>query len=268
MPFNRTNMPPSTNSKVTVTFTGLMLLKPAADDSCEIGIHRFNTTHLFQVILVVYKPDRPPRLIRLLSGPLTDTFEMSVTPTPTTRFQAFAASEGDFDRSDVSNDPLDYRWSFNMRSVHPNADFNNGAKPVATLNAGVLYTPNLTREGLTLELVRGDTALDEFPRIGADLAAAIELPPRSKMKIKWNELGDPQFLELPRDTDPEGTTYTIALLNDPPISSPVIHDELALFYKVLQEEGGGPIESGDKCRLDVPDSGKTDEIPCLPIILD
>src|ERR1700742_1193886 len=99
MPFSTTAIQPATDAKVTVTFAGLMMLKPANGNSLEIGVHRFSKTHLFQVMLIVNKPSRPPRLIRLMTGPLTSNFEMIVDPVPATGIQVFAPT-ANFDRSD------------------------------------------------------------------------------------------------------------------------------------------------------------------------
>jgi hypothetical protein len=264
MPFTETNTPPVTKPKVTVRFAGLMLLKPGDNNTCEIGIHKFSSTHMFQVMLIVSKPDRPPTLLRLFTGPLTAPFAISASA-PGSGFQAFAATAAPFVRNDPNNHELDYRWALDLTSLHPNADFNDGARPVVTLNAGVLYTPTLTRSGLGLDLVQGNAKKPQH-RVAADLAASIEVPSNNVVRLAWSDLGDPQTLDLPRSLDPEGTTYTISLMNDPPISSPAVHDELALYYKVL-EVNGAPVPDVDRGRLNVKDAQKTDEIPCLPVTL-
>lgn len=271
MSFITTNVEPSTNPSVTVKFAGLMLLKSPTGNTCEVGVHRFSAFHTFQAMLVVNKPDKPLTLIRLISGPLTAPLSIDVLPAPPAGFLAFARDP--FNRADsLTSHQFDYRWAFNARSVHPGADFNNGARPIATLNAGILYASNLTLEDLTPELhpkPPATGAVTSLHRVAADLAVAIDLPAEggSVVMLSWHELGVPQTLELPRDTDPDGTTYTISLMNDPPISDPFFHDELDLYYKVL-EVGGLPIQPSQRFELRIPYPSKTDEIPCLPITLD
>ena len=268
MPFSTTAIQPPTDAKVTVTIAGLFLLKPATGNTLEIGVHRFSRTHLFQVMLIVNKPSRPPRLIRLLSGPLTSNFEMIVDPVPASGVEVFAPTAS-FDRSDSTNNPLDYRWALNLkaRAGHDHVYFNEGATPIVKLNAGVIYTPNVTRSDLNLVLVSA-TEEEPLPAVAADLAAAVELPEGAKLRLKWEELGEEITLDLPRDPpDPEGTTYTVALVNDPAMSNPPAHDELDLYYKVLRS-GGAPIGEETRYRLEVPTPHKTDEIPCLPIVLE
>ena len=265
MPYRTTTTPPSTNAKVTVKFAGLLLLKPGATNGCEIGIHRFSNIHTFQIMLIVNKPQRPSTLIRLLNGPLTRPLAISVIPDPGTGVQAFAPTPEPFVRNNATNDVLDYRWALNLRKLHPTADFNDGARPVALLNAGVIYTPNLTNPGFAPELVQGTTTTPLY-RLAADLAAAIDLTAGSLVALSWFELGDPQTLILPRPSDPPDTTYTISLLNDPPIISPPAHDELALYYKVL-EVNGAPIPNSARSSLNFNYDSNTDEIPCLSVLL-
>lgn len=272
MPFTRTDVAPSTNSKVTVHLAGLLLLRPGASQNCEIGVHRFARTHDFQVTLVVKKPDRPPRLIRLIAGPLTAPLEMNVVPTPAARFRVFAMGGDPFDRSQVVPPgnvlELDYRWSFNPRALyqHDGVNFNYGANPIATLNAGVLYTSTRTRPGLRIVQICGRTETD-LHRIAADLAIAVDLPVGSTFVMGWSDLGDPETLTLPRPGDPDGTTYTISLLNDPPISVETPHDELRLYYRVLERAGMG-IPEENQCRIELREPQKSDEIPCMPVYLE
>jgi hypothetical protein len=270
MPFTPTDVEPATNSKVTVTFAGLLLLRQGPGNSLEIGIHKFSNSHSFEAILIINKPNRPPTLIRIVPGPLFSNFVMEVDPAPATGVQKFVASPDPFDRNHPNNNPLDYRWSFNLRSLpgHDQVDFNDGATPIATLNAGVLYTPNLTRAGLHPILTTGAVQTD-LNRVGADLAASVPLPVGYQMKLNWSVLGENQPLVLPRDTDPPDTTYTISLINDPPalVRGPAGHDELKEYYKVLRI-GNNPVLPALQARLDTARNQLTDEVPCLPVVVE
>ena len=268
MSFTTTRDIPATNAGVTVKFAGLMLLKPNENNGgCDIGIHRLSETHALQVIVVVSKPDRPPSLIRLVTGTLTQPFAINVTPDPGTGVQVFARGADPFDRT-KNNNELDFRWAINMQQLHQDADFNGGARPVATLNAGTLYTSNLTPVELTPELVNGVTRTP-LPRFSADLAAAIDLSNATTVELSWNlDSGERRTLRLPRPNDPPRTTYTVTLLNDPPapITSIFSHDELAHYYEVL-EVNGQPIPGTNQYRISYNGSPTTDEIPCMPVVL-
>ena len=268
MPFTPTDIPPSTSPLVTMEFAGQMLLSPGADNTCNIGVNRWTLTHTFQVMLIVNKPNRPSTLVRLIAGPLTGALTIRLEPAPTHGdFKVFAATPDPFDRFDIHNNELDYRWRINLRERHPGADINDGARPLVTLSTGVLFTPNLTPLWLKPRLTK-DTVTISLNRIAADLAAAIQPPANTGVKLDWSEFGVPQSLTLPRRYDPPYTTYTVSLINEPPMSSVPEHNELDLYYRVLTL-GGVPIPYPDHWRLEYDDHDeKTDEIPCMPVTLE
>lgn len=244
-----------------------MLLKPGAGNSCEIGIHRLSETHSFQAMVIVSKPNRAPSLIRLLTGPLTGPFGINSTA-PGGGVRAFTTTSTPFVASNEDNDELDFRWALNMRDMQDSeVDFNAGAHPVATLNTGILYTSTLTRRELNAELVRGTTRR-RLHRFSADLAAAIDLPDRCWLELSWDEGGEFRELRLPRRVDrhePE-TTYTVVLLNDPPITTAAAHDELAYYYEVLEHHGVS-IAADDRYTMSFTSGPTTDEIPCMPVVI-
>jgi len=218
-------------------------------------------------MVIVCKPKRPPTLIRLVSGPLTRPLTIKVDRDPGTSVpgvRVFTPTAGPFDRNSAASHVLDFRWAINLGERHANVDFNDGANPIATLTEGILYTSNLSPEELGPRLVQGEipTALHRF---SADLAAAIRPPHGKSVVVSWDELGEPRTFSVPRRLDPLGTKYTIALLNDPPTSNAEDHDELSLYYKVLQVDGS--LIQDDQCTLEFTGEPSTDEIPCMPIVL-
>lgn len=273
MPFSPTTIqPPTAAAKVTVTFNGLMLLKPIPGNKLEVGINRFSPVHAFQAVLIIRKPTRPPVMIRLINGPLTRPLTINVIPRPAAGVQTFEATPGPFVRSAPTNNEFDFRWAIDMCSLHPGADYNDGAQPVATLDGGVLYTPTLTRPTLNPVLVQGTTTItDSIPlfRFSADLAASID-GPGTRVKLIWHELGEQRTYSVPRPlgVDPSGTTYTIVLSNDPPMIGAASHEELDLYYRVLQDSSRRLIGLSQRYRLTVSPSGPTtDEVPCMPVTL-
>ncbi len=273
MPFTPTTTVPNINATVTIRFSGLMLLKPGAGNTCEVGIHHFSPFHNFQAMLIVHKPNLPLTFIRLTTGPLTGPMSFDLLPAPAPGFCGF--EPGPFDRNSDLTDKKDHRWVLNMREQHPNVDFSDGARPVAILKSGILYTGNLTRPGLNLRL---EPATEEGPPIvplgkgvAADLAVAIDNITSEAngggLFVTWEEFGEVKKpLILPRESDllnHPGTTYTIALMNDPPTINPHAHDELDLYYKVLRV-GGNKIPLEEQYRVK-DDQGQTDEVPCMPI---
>jgi hypothetical protein len=271
MPFTIVHTPPKINSTVTVKFAGLLLLKPNGNKMCDIGINR-QPAHAFQLMLIVDKPDLPLTLLRLTSGPLTGDVKITNSAS-TAAFKVFTKDDNPFDPTAADNNPYDARWALNMADYHPGADFNNGARPLVTLNDGLLYTSNLSRPGLKPTLVTPQpppTPPTEKPlnQIAADLAASFDLTAADKVSITWEEAGQAKSFELPRiqTVDPIGSTYTIVVLNDPPATSPSPHDELALYYEVLRVHGN-QVPPNERRQLVFKETAKSDEIPCLSVLL-
>lgn len=264
MPFTPTNVEPSIDSKVTVTFSGLMLLKPGANNTLEVGIHKLNRDHAFQVFLIVKKTKNPPKLIRLFSGPLHSNLEMVVND-PGAGIQTFVSPNKTFDAQSERNNPLDFRWAFNFAALpgHERVDLNDGAKPMATLNSGVIYASNLSgkNRGLVLESVDNEIPVYQF---AADLAVSVDFK-GTQMTFKWTGGPQPDFV-LPRISDEDDTTYTVALVNDPPSIKRPAHDEFEEYYKILQIDNRA-VPNDLRYKFKGSPKELSDEIPCLAGIL-
>jgi hypothetical protein len=266
MAFQTTANEPAQNPPVTVTFSGLMVLKPGPNNTCDIAVHRFNRDHLFQVILITNKPNRPPTLTPLLTGPLTGSFSIGLTPDPGAGdFTAFAPTPDPFVRNGGGNDEKDFRWAINFREHHQNAQVNGGAEPLINLKTGVLYTPNLTNPDLGLQL-RRDALSIPLHQISEDLAVSIVPPEGTRVALEWEDLGVKQTVTLPLDEE-ANTTYTIALSNNPPNLTLEPHDELALYYRILKEDNGTSIPDALQFRLAIAAGARSDEVPCMPTTL-
>lgn len=278
MPFQTTATAPCANAKVTVVFSGLALFRPGADNTCEVGIHRFSTTHQTQVLLMINKPDKPPMVLPLLKGPLTSDFSigLQIGGAPLANdFTVFAPTPEPFLRDNAGNDKRDYRWLVNFKEHHPNVNLNNGAQPFVKLKTGVLFTPHLTRPELAPKLVPNDEEVAEpveLHRIAASMAVAINPTGDAKVLLSWNDLGDKFERTLPRDTDAEEphTTYTVFVINDPPGLSTPTHSEMFLYYKVLEDQvTSKTLNEEQQFTLKfVTSQQRTDEIPCLEGRLD
>ena len=267
MPFNSVNVPPSTTPPVTILLSGLMVIQPGPNNTtCEIGVHKFSRSHVFQVILVVNKPNRPPALVPLFTGPILAPFEIGLrsNPQPNPDFVVFARDP--FDRTLPNSHELDYRWAINMRLKHGNARVNDGVKPVVTLKTGTMYTPNLTDPNLAPRLTRGGTPDDQLRQIASHLAVSITPPAQTKVVLKGLDLGDPLEVELPRNGDPPNTQYTLCLINEPPSILAEPHDEFPLYYQIF-EDGGAAIPGNLRFSLQFAPHIRTDEIPCMPVTL-
>ena len=274
MPFATTRVPPPTNPRITIVFSGLTLIRPGANNTCEVGVNRLSRDHVLQVLLIVKRPNLPAIPIPLVGGHLTAPFSIRFDPDPnpaTGNFLAFA-SAGPFTRNPISDNPRDYRWALNLRLPdlqHPGVNFHEGAAPLVTLKTGVLYTPHLTHPDLTPKLARTGSTDIQLNRVAVNLAAAIILDEPRKLLLNWRDMGEERSFTLPRngDADFPNTTYTVLFLNDPANFSPEPHDELAEMYKVLHV-GGVEIPRPQRWELQYPNDRRSDEIPCLAGLLD
>lgn len=264
MAFRTTTNKPRSRPKVTVTFGGLLILKPNSDNGCDIGINRFSDGHFFQLLVLVDEPCKPLTVMRIFSG--TPTGDIGINASPRRQgVRIFTGNEEEFDRENAANSALDFRWALDLGLMHEHVDFNDGARPVATLNEGTLYSSKLTREGLnpTVHSLTDDVPLNRF---ASDLAAAINLPTDGKVTLTWDDFGVPRSIDLPDPRFSEEATYTIALINQPPGRFAPEHDEITLYYRVM-EVAGQPIDPANRCRLEFVSVPSTDEVPCMPVII-
>ena len=265
MAFQTTTSEPAANAPVTLTFSGLMVLKPGANNTCDIGVHRFSRDHQFQVLLIEHRQNRPPSLTPLFTGHLSAPFSIGLnSETAENDFVAFAPTD-EFGRSDSDNEK-DFRWAINFREHHDNAQVNGGAEPGINLKTGVLYTPTLTLPELNPRLTRDGSSIP-LHQIAEELAVAINPPGDTKVVLRWEDLGVEKTMELPLDDDPN-TTYTVAFTNNPPHLIVEPHDELALYYRILKEDGSS-IAQPLQFTLAVAalSSTRSDEVPCMPTLL-
>jgi hypothetical protein len=190
-------------------------------------------------------------------------------------FQAYAATDGDLERSveNARDYPKDYRWALNLKERHHNAEWNEGIKPMVILNTGTLYSLNLTTRALNPRYVKDDPpnppTTEYLKYFAANLAASIVPPEDKTVRLEWTEQGVLRGLDLPRwEDDPEEMPrYVVSLINEPPMSFPPAHDELALYYKVLTI-GGTEIPAKARWHLKYGEGISTDRIPCMPTTME
>ena len=268
MAFNATPNPPSTTPPISLTFSGLMLLKPgAADKTCEVGVHQDDRDHNFVLMLIINRPNRPPIAQPVFSGPLQAAFEIRHDVTPEAPPDFMVYEQTTFDRNvevrPTDPPPFDHRWAINIGLKHADLDINDAARPVITLKTGVLYTPNLTERFHEPTLIRRSEK-DELHQIAPNLAVSIQPLNGQKVILEGRDQGEPLRFRLPRDGDPPGTTYTLAFVNEPPSVNSPEHDEFALYYRIWQV-GNAEIQETDRFTLSfTTDEFRLDEIPCMP----
>jgi hypothetical protein len=274
-PFKKWSGQLPTLPTVKVVFSGLLLIRAGANNSCDIGVHRWADTppHTLRIALTIMKPGEDPIEFLYFSGLLDkNPFSITVTPPSGDGISAYLPSPTPFKRDEPANQKEDLRWALNVNWLHPNdvEVVPDGITPGITLNEGVLYSYFRTaKDDPKLEL-RGPKNYD-LPSIGSKVGAAIPLTGSGQVILKWSEHGIPQNRALPRQGDPLGTRYIISISNEPTSSGAAGHDELEQYYKVLQKKSTGTqFPPNEKHTLKVIPKQtpllKTDEIPCMPIL--
>ena len=272
MPFEITQNLPA-NPRVTVKFSGLMVFQPGADNTCDVGVHQRSPSHVFQVILVVNRPNQAATLIPVLTGPLRAPIVIRLGSTSPSAGDFKVFEKGTFTQTLQGSDRHDARWAINLQSPVRDIKVNEGAKPFVTLKTGVLFTPSLTPQILKPKFTRPPAAEMEIERFASELAVAIEQPGGgTKVILEWTDGGNQRSIALPLGTDTdvedENTEYTLYFINEPPNFGSEPHDEMALYYQVLRRNGE-PIHERDQCKLKFDmNLIRLDQMPCNPVRLD
>jgi len=135
------------------------------------------------------------------------------------------------------------------------------------MNSGVFYTAERTDEA-SLHLVRRLGIEHGLSSIAGVIGSRIDIVPGSHVNLQWREGGTEKELALPRDDKP-GAKYELIISNEPPEGTTTDPDELVNYYNALTETNGTIISPGERWKVGPPQHliVTTDEIPCMPIVL-
>ena len=268
MPFQPTATRPT--GSITLLFKGLLVLSGAADKACQVGVHKMTDDH-FLIIEIRAKNDAQDSLVMRHAGPLTSEFKIKVDPPTDRGVFGFQRDTGRFDRS-KPNDSMDFRWKIDLHDrdhFHP-IDlqmFPAFLSPVISISDGTFYTHLLT-DKLKVSSVPPSGAPKDLHRLAAIIGATIQLDELHTVNI---DSGNGSPVILPRTNDPAGTNYVISVRNEPlAIGTGPDPDELERYYPALRKKAGGtviPVAERFKVKATPTPLFKTDEIPCMPIVL-
>lgn len=272
--FQPTQQLPS--DQITVLFKGLVVLSALADGTCEAGIHRLTDDH-FLIIEIRARTANSDTLVMRHAGPLTRNFTLNVDPplSPSPGVFAFQTDSAPFDRSKTPtlNEFQDFRWKIDLHDpdfFHPPntlQTFPLALSPRVLISNGTFYTFKLTNRipAQSVSPVAG-TSPKDLNRLAAVIGARIELN-GTVLHVEGDDVPSP--LILPRPGDQVGTKYEISILNEPlAIGTQPDLDELGRYYNVLRQKPAGTIvPSGQRFKIDPKIALKTDEIPCMPVVL-
>jgi hypothetical protein len=284
------------NPDVRILFSGLLILEPQPDGTCEVFVNSSAPRHHLTIEVRRKREGRPDELMMRHVGPLAFVTRDQPGEIPThgmiirkvegqTAVRAFAPNEpqpeGAPDALSLAIDMKSDRLHRENRELGPDPQTETmrrlldvdplGGRPSILLNDGVFYTAAKTRDDVRIMLKRPDGEDQEMPKFASLIGAAITLDGESELAILWRNQGKLERLSLARK---QGVTYEIYIVNDPLFESDAItdlarnprHDEFAEYYKILHR-----VPSNEQFRLQVipleqnPERGST-RAPCMPVL--
>lgn len=298
MPFTPVDALPS-NPDVRIFFSGLMILEPQADNTCEVFVHSSAPRHYLTIEVRRKQCGRPDELMMRHVGPLaflghdddaeppihgmriikvTDE-EKGIRGFFPTAPPADGAPESlelaiNFERAGFHNgnpemgiDPVTNQ-PFRLLDVDP-----LGGRPSILLDDCTFYTAAKTRSGFEIVLKHPDGSERVLPPFASLIGADITLEEDSSVVMLWRQFGKVERLELKRAPD---TSYEIYIVNDPLFENDSIgnlqrdpkHDEFREYYKILPRV---PTDQQFRLEVRIPDDdslltrGST-RTPCMSII--
>jgi hypothetical protein len=299
MPFTpEPNLPP--DPAVKVFFSGLMILKPSADEkSCEVFVNNSAPRHHLTIEVRRKRAGSPDEIMMRHVGPLafaetlTDDPEeqlvhgffikkVSGGPKGVRRYAPAAAPpDGEPDGLDLAVNMAGAQLHGGNPDLDPDPVTNKsrklldidplGGRPSIHINDGAFYTAAKTRKEINITLKKDgaeDKPLEPFASL---IAANIYLGSNEEsVTVKWRNQGKLEALSLAKPAP--GVSYEIYIVNDPLYESDSeeepAHDEFREYYKILPN-----VETSRQFRLkvDVPPNATergTTKAPCMAVILD
>jgi hypothetical protein len=285
MPFTPVNtLPPS--PLLTLYFKGLLVIQHLNDNLCEIGVHHDRLTtdpnkhHILKMNLQINLPGGGTIKTPIHAGPLErDHFNIHVPRAIKPGVHAYH-EKPEFSRNTGTDNGRDLRWAINLEGDEFHREVLKKVlpeiQPSVMVDSGVFYTAERTDQN-TVIIHRRRTGSYLMSSIAGVVGVAIDVVPGYGVEISWYKGGN-RTLSLPRQGDPASTTYELTISNRPLADQTVDSDELAHYYEVLTEMSGSSIPDDEKWHLDIElesdffEKGanifKTDEIPCMPVLLD
>src|ERR1044071_6700554 len=284
---------------VKIFFSGLLMLTPSENDSCEVFVHTSAPRHYLTIEVRRKQDGRPDEVMMRHLGPLsfiqtdedpdvTPIHGMAIrkvfrTPPGINGVKSFEPQEpqpeGAPDGLSKAIDLAGSKFHDGNPKLHRDSDVRIldvdplGARPSILLTDGTLYTASKTPPELTIKLNDANGTkvrdLDPFAKL---IGAAITLDDRSSVIISWSQQGELETLPLIKKP---GVSYEIYIVNDPLLENDSLptednpkHDQFKEYYKVLQ------VPSDKQFRLEVkpregvvpPDRGST-RAPCMSVVI-
>jgi len=263
-----TVLPP--NPTVKIFFTGLLILEPLADKTCQTFVHNGSPQHELLVEVRRKRPDNPDVVMMRAPGPLK--FTGGHTPpkhgllirTVGTAQKGVKAYTGP-----ITDEGQKLSESLNLSEildVSPGNVDTIGGRPSILIDDGIFYTAQVVPIHFKLNK-RDGTKTIEFHEMGTIIGANIYLTAAGQtVNLRWRQPGGDVNLDL--EFKPE-TTYEIYINNEPLFEDEAaagpFHDEFVEYFKILPD-----VETDEQYTMEfippLPDRGSS-RTPCASVLL-
>lgn len=273
MPFDSEDeLPP--NPDVKIFFTGLLVLEPLANKTCEVFVNSSAPAHCLSIEVRRKESGRPDVILMRHLGPLS--FAEAPSGRPPRHGLFIRVTPGPKGVKAYSGNPSagNHKLSLalNMARIHdvatgPVAPF--GGRPSILFDEAIFYTADVVPDrAATLKKKKSGSVPKELPEFARIIGANIYLDTADRVvTLSWRQDGREVLLDLKKHAS---RTYEIYINNEPLYEdesalSPFKHDEFEQYYKILPR-----IQTEEQFILDFPrppDRGST-RTPCMSVLLD
>jgi hypothetical protein len=274
MIFTQSNdLPP--NPAVRIFFTGLLVLEPLPDKTCQVFVHNSSGGHNLLVEVRRKRPGKPDVVMMRLPGPLALTgghpsnnhgllIRTTNVPPAQKSVKAYNGNNPSAEGTELSDSFVLSR----VLDVPPGPVDPVGGRPSILIDDGIFYTAEVRTINAELrkEGRPTGTALTAVPTI---IGANIYLnQPAQKVDVRWRLQGNDVSLKLEKSPD---FTYEIYINNElfyeDDFAPGPAHDEFAEYFKLLPA-----VPEGERFSLTftdaVPDPQRgSSRSPCMSVVL-
>ncbi len=276
MPFTATQVfpPEDPGPDVQIFLHGLLMLFPDENGACKVGVHRLSVQHKLSVEVRVKGTIPPdPPLLRLAGTLDSAGLKIGVDSNAPPGVSKFVTGNGEFDRSDESNDIRDFRWSIDLQKLDPFQPpmelEKTGISPLITIKDGLLYTARRTNPlDVDVSLTNVASASTPLKSVARIIGANIYLKEGENLVLKWYGDGKDQTLAIPRKKAADRPAL-IYIDNSPSLmpSGRPDHSEFAEYFKVITNATPTTRQFDVDFQLLGNNPLGTDRAPCMPVVV-
>lgn len=265
------------NPSVRIFFTGLNILAPTADKTCQAFVHNSSQGHRLMIETRRKRPGKPDVIMMRHFGPLAFTaadpdhthgFLISTAGLPAGQKGVKA-----YDGTETSTEGTKLFDSFVLSKIFdiPPGDVDEfGGLPSIFIDHGVFYTARKVTVRARL-LKQGGAKTKELTEVPTIIGANIYLNPQvpaQKVRLFWRQDAEEVHLDLKPSPD---FTYEIYIVNEPLFipDTPAAprHGEFAEYIKILPEVLTRPDEHYELEFVEEPPERGSNRTPCMSVLL-